>query len=391
MSQDVIIREVGGPKVTRTRRPSQPLLSPYRMGDLDLPNRVIMAPLTRMRANPDDHVPTILQAEYYAQRASAGLIIAEATAISPEAFGWADTPGLWSGEQIRGWRRVTDAVHAVGGRIIAQLWHTGAMSHPELRNGLQPVSASDVDPLQVSVTRTGRKPTVTPRPLTRREIQITVTDFGRAARNALVAGFDGVQILANYLYLISQFLNATTNLRKDEYGGSLENRSRFLFEVVEAVLNEVDAKRVGVKISPMHEGGAFAANDETLPITEHAIRKLSTYNLSHLLLMGSSTDFSGTPLEKLADDGMFRHFRPLYKGTLIANVNMDRERGNRLIAEGFADLIAFGRPYIANPDLVQRFTEDAPLAEVDWETVYASGPRGYSDYPTYRPSHPTRS
>ncbi|MFZ0589725.1 MAG: alkene reductase [Bryobacteraceae bacterium] len=391
MSREAIFQEVGSPKVIRSPELSQPLLTPYQMGDLHLPNRVIMAPLTRMRANPDDHVPTILQAEYYAQRASAGLIIAEATAISPEGFGWADTPGLWSEEQIRGWSRVTDAVHAAGGRIIAQLWHTGAMSHPELRNGLQPVSASDVNPLQVSVTRSGRTPTVTPRPLTKREIQATVADFGLAARNALVAGFDGVQILANYLYLISQFLNASTNLREDKYGGSFENRSRFLFEVVDAVLNEVDAKRVGVKISPMHEGGAFAANDETLPITEYAIRKLSTYNLSHLLLMGSSTDFSGTPLEKLADDGMFRHFRLLYKGTLIANVNIDRERGDRLIREGLADLIAFGRPYIANPDLVQRFTEGAPLAEVDWETVYASGPRGYSDYPTYEPSHVTRS
>jgi N-ethylmaleimide reductase len=165
------------------------------------------------------------------------------------------------------------------------------------------------------------------------------------------AGFDGVQILANYLYLISQFLNATTNLRKDEYGGSPENRSRFLFEVVEAVLNEVDAQRVGVKISPMHEGGAFQANDEILPITEYAIRKLSSYNLSHLLLMGNTTDFSGTPLEKLTDDGMFQHFRPLFNGTLIANVKMDRDRGNRLIAKGLADLVAFGRPYIANPTL----------------------------------------
>ncbi len=390
MSREAVFSEVGSPKVTRARDSSQ-ILSSYRMGNLDLPNRVIMAPLTRMRANSDDHVPTILQAEYYAQRASAGLIIAEATAISPEGFGWADTPGLWSEEQIRGWRRVTDAVHMARGRIVAQLWHTGAISHPELRNGQQPVSASDVNPLQVSVTRSGRKPTVTPRPLTKREIQATVADFGRAARNALIAGFDGVQILANYLYLIAQFLNASTNLRKDEYGGSVKNRSRFLFEVVEAVLNEVGAERVGVKISPMHEGGAFAANDETLPITEYAIRKLSTYNLSHLLLMGSTTDFSGTPLEKLADDGMFRHFRSIYKGTLIANVNMDRERGNRLVAEGLADLIAFGRPYIANPDLVRRLTDGAPLADVDWETVYASGPRGYSDYPTYEPSHVTRS
>jgi N-ethylmaleimide reductase len=391
MSEGAFLAEVGGPKITHARESSQLLLTPFRMGDLDLPNRVIMAPLTRMRATPDDHVPTILQAEYYAQRASAGLIIAEATAISPEGFGWADTPGLWSEEQVRGWRRVTDAVHSAGGRIIAQLWHTGAISHPELRDGLQPVSASDVDPLQISVTRIGRKPTVTPRSLTKREIQTTVADFGRAARNALVAGFDGVQILANYLYLISQFLNAATNLRKDEYGGSLENRSRFLLEVVQTVLNEVGAKRVGVKISPMHEGGAFAANDETLPVTEYAIRKLNAYNLSHLLLMGSTTDFSGTPLEKLTDDGMFRHFRPIYKGTLIANVKMDRERGNRLIAEGLADLIAFGRPYIANPDLVQRFAAGAPLAEVDWETVYGSGSHGYSDYPIHQPSQPTIS
>src|SRR3984885_1634910 len=179
---------------------TRPLFTPYRMGDLDLPNRIVMAPLTRMRARPDDHVPTVWQAEYYAQRATAGLIVTEGVAISPEGFGWADTPGLWSEEQVRGWRRVTDGVHAVGGRIIAQLWHTGAISHPELRDGLQPVSASDVDPLQISVTPTGRKPTVRPRPLTKQEIRATVADFGRAARNALAAGFDGVQILANYLY-----------------------------------------------------------------------------------------------------------------------------------------------------------------------------------------------
>jgi N-ethylmaleimide reductase len=213
-----------------------------------------------------------------------------------------------------------------------------------------------------------------------------VVDFARAARNAREAGFDGVQILANYLYLISQFLNATTNLRKDEYGGSLENRSRFLFEVVESVLGEIDASRVGVKISPMHEGGAFQANDETLPVTEYAIRKLNSYNLSHLLLMGNTTDFFGTPLEKLTNDGMFRHFRPLFEGTLIANVKMGRDRGNRLVTQGLADLVAFGRPYIANPDLVRRFAENAPLAEVDWETVYGSGPQGYSDYPTYQSS-----
>jgi N-ethylmaleimide reductase len=362
----------------------EPLFTPVRMGDLSLPNRIVMAPLTRMRAGPIDHVPTTLQAEYYAQRASAGLIVAEATAISPDGFGWADTPGLWNSEQVRGWRRVTNAVHAAGGRIIAQLWHTGAIAHPDVRGGTPPLSASDVNLLQESVTPTGRKPTVKPRPMTIDEIRQTVADYARAARNAIEAGFDGVQILANYLYLLPQFLNRSTNHRADEYGGGIENRARILFEVVEAVLNEVEPSLVGVKISPMHESGPMAAHDETLPMAEYAIRKLGGYGLSHLLLMGNTTDFTGTPLEPLMGDGMFRHFRPIFRGTLIANVNMTAERGNRLIAEGLADMVAFARPYIANPDLVERLAIGAPLAEIDWSTVYDSGRRGYSDYPTLR-------
>jgi N-ethylmaleimide reductase len=337
---------------------TQPLFTPYRMGNLKLPNRIVMAPLTRMRAESDDHVPTALQAEYYAQRATAGLIFAEATAISRDGFGWADTPGLWSEEQVRGWRQVTDAVHTAGGRIIAQLWHTGAISHPDLRGGTQPLSASDVDLLYESVTPTGRKPTVAPRPMTTGEIRQTVADFARAARNAMEAGFDGVQILANYLYLLAQFLNRTTNRRTDDYGGGIENRARILLEVVEAVLDEVDPRLVGVKISPMHEGGPMAAHDETLPMAEYAIRELSGYGLSHLLLMGNTTDFTGTPLELLMGDGMFRHFRPIFRGTLIAN-----------------------------PDLVERLRTGAPLAEIDWNTVYASGHQGYSDYPALQPTN----
>ena len=362
----------------------QPLLMPYKMGDLDLPNRIVMAPLTRMRAHPENHVPTALQAEYYAQRASAGLIIAEATAISPDGFGWADTPGLWSTEQVRGWKMVTDAVHKRGGRVVAQLWHTGAISHPELRDGAVPVSASDVNPVQVSTTRSGRRPTVVPKALTTAEIHATVEDFARAARNALEAGFDGVQILANYLYLIAQFLNTATNRRTDEYGGSFENRARFLFEVVESVVDVVGPQRTGVKLSPMHEGGPFAANEDTLPITEYAMQRLNDYSLTHLLLMGNTTDFANTPLDPLIDDGMFEHFRPIYHGTLIANVNMDRQRGNRLVASGLADLVAFGRPYISNPDLVERFAKEEPLAEINWDGVYASGPSGYTDYPPYK-------
>jgi N-ethylmaleimide reductase len=346
---------------------TQPLFTSYRMGDLNLANRIVMAPLTRMRARSDGQMPTELQAEYYAQRATAGLIVTEGVAISPEGFGWADTPGLWSEDQVRGWHRVTNAVHAAGGRVVAQLWHTGAISHPDLLGGAQPVSASDVDPKQISVTAAGRVPTVTPRPMTTDDIRRTVSDYARAARNAMIAGFDGVQIQANYLYLLAQFLNKLTNLRTDEYGGEIEGRARILFEVVEAILDELEPSKVGVKIGPMHETGPFAANDETLPMAEYAIR--------------NTTDFTCTPLEPLMGDGMFRHFRPIFKGTLIANTLMDAERGNRLIKEGLADLVAFGRPFIANPDLVRRLKTGAPLAEIDWTTVYGSGPKGYSDYP----------
>src|SRR5271170_6143345 len=227
-----------------------PLFTPYRMGDLDLPNRIVMAPLTRMRARSDDHVPTGFQAEYYAQRAAAGLIVTEGVAISPEGFGWADTPGLWTDEQVRGWGRVTSAVRAAGGHIVAQLWHTGAISHPDLIGGAVPLSASDVDPEYVSVTAAGRVPTVAPRSMTREEIRQTAVDYARAARNAMIAGFDGVQLQANYLYLLAQFLNKATNRRTDQYGGDIEGRARFLFEVVEAILDEVDPSRVGVKIGP---------------------------------------------------------------------------------------------------------------------------------------------
>jgi N-ethylmaleimide reductase len=384
-----------------TNPASQPLFTPVRMGDLLLPNRIVMAPLTRMRAANAGHVPIELHAEYYAQRASAGLIIGECTEISSEGYGWADTPGLWSAEQVRGWRVVTDAVHKRGGLMYAQLWHTGAMSHPDFFDGDLPVSASDVNPEQESVTPSGRKPTVAPRPMSKDEIRQTVVDFGRAAQNAMEAGFDAVQIQANYLYLIAQFLNSATNHRADEYGGSTENRARLLFEIVETVLDYIQPGRVGIKIGPMNipsstpgyrpaagmkddpvkVSGPFAANPDTLPDMEYVIKRLNDYDLAHLLLMGATSDFTGSPLEHLAGDGMFQHFRPLFHGHLIANVEMTQERGNRLIEAGFADSIAFGRPYIANPDLPERFLVGATLNELHWPTVYASGPKGYTDYP----------
>jgi N-ethylmaleimide reductase len=362
----------------------QPLFTPVQMGKLELRNRIVMAPLTRMRAANPGHVPGELHVEYYAQRASAGLIIGECTEISPDGYGWADTPGLWSAEQVRGWRAVTEAVHQKGGLMYAQLWHTGAMSHPDFFDGALPMSASDVNPEQESVTPLGKKPTVAPRPMSKNEIRRAVAEFGTAAKNAMEAGFDGVQIQANYLYLIAQFVNSATNLRRDEYGGSTVNRTRFLFEITETVLEQVERGRVGIKIGPMHLSGPFAANADTLPDIEYVIKRLNDYDLAHLLLMGATTDFTGSPLGELAGDGMFQHFRPLYQGHLIANVEMTQERGNRLIELGLADSIAFGRPYIANPDLPVRFLTGTKLNEVSWPTVYASGPKGYTDYPALR-------
>jgi N-ethylmaleimide reductase len=365
---------------------STQLLRPVVLRHLLLPNRIVMAPLTRTRASNPEQVPTALHAKYYSQRASAGLIVSEGTFVSPASVGWADVPGLWSQAQVRAWRSVTDAVHNAGGRIFAQLWHTGALSHPDFFDGALPLSASDVNPGQQSVTPSGYKPTVAPRPMTKNEIRQTVADFGQAARNAINAGFDGVQIQGGYHYLFNQFLHVTTNKRADEYGGSIENRARLLLETVETVAEAIGDERVGVKTGPVtDETGAFVSTDETLPTSEYVMGKLNGFDLSHLLLMGAMADLSATPLAALAGDNMFSHFRKVYHGNIIANVNFDRERGNRLIHEGLVDLVAFGRPFIANPDLVHRLRTGARLAEIDRTTIYGSGARGYSDYPALQP------
>jgi N-ethylmaleimide reductase len=338
-----------------------PLLRPVILRHLSLPNRIVMAPLTRMRAANPERKPTAVHATYYAQRASAGLIVSEGTFVSPASVGWANVPGLWSEAQVRAWRPVTDAVHRAGGRIFAQLWHTGALSHPDFFDGSLPLSASDVNPGQQSVTPSGYKPTVAPRPMTKSEIRQTVADFGQAARNAVEAGFDGVQIQGGYHYLFNQFLQVTTNKRSDEYGGGVENRARFLFETIETVAEAIGDERVGVKTGPVtDETGAFVSTDETLPTSEYVIGRLNQFSLSHLLLMSGMTDLSATPLAALAGDRMFSHFRKLYRGNIVANVAIDRERGNRLIQQGLVDLVAFGRPFIANPDLVHRLETSAP-------------------------------
>ncbi len=361
----------------------QPLLTGIDLAGLRLKNRIVMAPLTRMRSGNAGLIPTELHAEYYAQRATAGLIISEGVWISPESVGWARVPGIYSPEQVRAWRHVTDAVHSAGGAIFAQLWHTGAMSHPDFFAGRPPFAPSAVNPLQQSVTETGKKDTATPLAMTKTDIQATVRAYASAAKNAIEAGFDGVQIQAGYLYLISQFLNPHTNLRDDEYGGPIENRARLLFDVLDAVSRSVDVNRIGVKAGPaIPETGMFTSTDAALADAEYVLKRLNGYGLSHLLLMGAIADLTATPIPELAGDGMFQHFRDIFRGNIIANVGFTQERANQLISAGLVNMVAFGQPFIANPDLPARFALNKPLSSINYDTIYDRGAGGYTDYPT---------
>jgi N-ethylmaleimide reductase len=369
---------------------TQPLLQPYRMGEYQLASRIVMAPLTRCRATNPDLAPTELHTQYYSQRASAGLIITEGTWISRDAIGWHDIPGLFTEAQVRGWSAVTDAVHREGGVIFAQLWHAGSTSHPDFFGGTPPLAPSAVNPGLRSPTPSGNQPTVTPRAMTQDDIRATINDYATAAANAARAGFDGVQLQAGFSYLISQFLNPRTNVRTDAYGGSIENRARLLFEVLDAVGERIGIERVGIKAGPAWaEHGEFVSTADTLATSEYVVDRLNDYPLAHWLLMGAMADLSGGPLSGLQGDGMFDYFRPRYRGTLIANVGMTRERGNHLIADGLADLVAFGQQFIANPDLPERFAARVPIARSDRSLHYTPGPHGYTDYPPYNPAAET--
>jgi N-ethylmaleimide reductase len=363
-------------------RAAQPMLAPYTMAGLQLPNRAVMAPLTRSRATNPELTPTDLHVKYYAQRASAGLIITEGVWVSRDAIGWHDVPGLFSDAQIRAWSTVTDAVHAAGGRIFAQLWHTGSSSHPDFFAGTPPLAPSAVNPGLRSHTPSGLQPTVIPRAMTRADVAATVTDFAQAAANARGAGFDGVQLQAGFSYLISQFLNPATNLRTDEYGGSVENRARLLFEILDAVGERIDVNRVGVKAGPAWaEHGAFRSTHDTQDTSDYVIARLNDYPISHLLLMTAMADLSGRPLADLQGRGTYDHYRPLFDGTLIANVGITPTMGNALIADGLVDLVALGQPFIANPDLPARLGTGVALTIPDPATYYHGGPLGYVDYP----------
>jgi N-ethylmaleimide reductase len=363
---------------------TQPLLEPYRLGDLPLRNRIVMAPLTRTRAANSGHVPTHLMREYYAQRATAGLIISEGTWVSDAGQGWYGAPGIYNSEQGAAWRSITDAVHTRGGLIFAQLWHQGSVSHRSFfGDGRLPLAPSAIDPQQLVHTASGTVMSETPQEMTNAHIKQAIADYRSAAQIAKDAGFDGVQIQAGFVYLIQQFLHEPANRRKDEYGGSIENRARFLFEVLDAVLEVWPSQRVGIKTGPMmNELGLFKAVASTLPTSEYVYDRLNDYNLSHVLLMRQMADLSATPIASLAGDQVVHHFRRRYFGNLIPNVGIDRGHGNQLLQDRAGDLIAFGREYIANPDLVERIRLNAPLNGQRPEGYYGSSHVGYTDYPS---------
>ena len=350
------------------------LFTPIQLGDLTLPNRIIMAPLTRMRAG-EGNVPTQLNATYYTQRASAGLIISEATQVSLQGRGYAHSPGIHTPEQIEGWQLVTDAVHAAGGRIFLQLWHAGRTSHPELQpNGGLPVAPSAIAAEGHAYTfNNGRPDMVAPRALETEEIPEIVEQFRQGAKNAMAAGFDGVEIHGANGYLIDEFIEDGSNKRSDRYGGSVENRTRFLLEIVEAVTNVWGGNKVGVRLSPSGEN--YTMSDSDRPGTfKYVVEALNSFDLAYFHLMEPNQWGSQTGL-----DASF--FRPIYKGLLMVNGDYNREKGNAVLDSGNADLVSFGRTFIANPDLPERLANNAPLNEPDPSTFYGGDETGYTDYP----------
>jgi 2,4-dienoyl-CoA reductase-like NADH-dependent reductase (Old Yellow Enzyme family) len=353
------------------------LFDPIRIGNLDCPNRILMAPLTRGRATREG-VPTPLMGTYYAQRASAGLIISEGTGISREGLGWPSAPGLWTDEQVEGWKPVLEAVHRAGGRIIAQLWHMGRLVHPDYLGGAAPLSASATTAPFKAHTYDGKKPYEEARAATLDDIARTVADYAAAARNALRAGFDGVQLHGANGYLIDQFLRDGTNLRDDDYGGPVVNRVRLLREVVAALVAEVGAERTHVRLSP---NGAVQGCDDTdaAALFTEAGRVCGELGIASLELRepGSQSSFLATDVPPVSPA-----IRQVFGGTLILNSDYVGSTAEARLTEGAADAISFGRPFIGNPDLVQRLHQGAPLADYDVKTSYTPGPEGYTDYPS---------
>jgi N-ethylmaleimide reductase len=362
-----------------TEQPQAPsdLFEPVRLGPYQLANRIVMAPLTRSRAG-DDGVPGPLMGEYYAQRASAGLIIAEGTNISPQGRGYAFTPGIYNDAQVEGWRRVTDAVHARGGRIFPQLWHVGRVSHPSLQpGGALPVAPSAIRPQATSYTSAGFTPCVMPRALAISEIPEIIEGYRRAARKALAAGFDGVEIHAANGYLIDQFLRDSTNKRTDAYGGSRQNRARLLLEVAEAVAVIYGGERVGIRLSPLSPVNGADLDSDPAGTYAYVVERLNTLGLAYIHVIEGVTQGA----REVPEGFDLQILRRLFRGLYIANNGYDLRLALDARRRNLADLISFGRLYISNPDLVERLRIGARLNVPDRATFFGGGAAGYTDYP----------
>nr|WP_320119010.1 alkene reductase [uncultured Marinifilum sp.] len=355
------------------------LLSTFSIGDLDLKNRMVMAPMTRNRAGEGD-VPTDLMVKYYEQRSGAGIIITEASQISPQAKGYPATPGIYSKDQIDAWKKITKAVHRKSGKIFIQLWHVGRISHPDFHDGDLPVAPSAIKPAGQAFTYEGLKDFVKPRTLEISEIKNIVEDYRIAAKNAKESGFDGVEIHAANGYLIDQFLVDKTNKRTDEYGGSIENRSRFLFEILDAVTEILPSKKVGIRLSP---SGLFNDMGDSNPVElfSFVIKKLDQYNLAYLHLIEPLMPIDEYP--QLIKN-VLNYYGKLYKGIRMINGGYTKESGNKAIQDGLVELVSFGVPYLANPDLEKRFELDADLNEANQDTFYGGNEVGYTDYPSLK-------
>jgi N-ethylmaleimide reductase len=363
--------------MTTQEQDTADLLKPYSLGDLVLANRIVMAPLTRSRAGLGD-VPGLLNAQYYAQRATAGLIISEATQISPQGKGYAFTPGMYSEQQVEGWKKVTDAVHREGGLIFAQLWHVGRISHPDLQiNNQLPVAPSALRPAGKAFTETGFKDFVTPRALETDELASIVEQYVHAARCAKQAGFDGIELHAANGYLIAQFLCDKTNQRVDAYGGTIENRARLLFEVLSGLASVWPTQRIGLRLSPVSHANDI---DDSNPMAlySYVVKHLNQFELAYLHCVEGET----IGPRSIPEGFSFSVLRALFNGAYMANNGYDLELAVHARKEDKADLICFGRPFIANPDLAARFRSGLALEpEAAKETWYGGGAKGYTDWP----------
>ena len=353
------------------------LFTPLNLGSLALPNRIFMAPLTRCRAS-EGHIPNDLNAEYYSQRAAAGLIISEATSVSPCGYGYPNTPGIHTKEQVGGWKKVTEAVHAKGGHIYLQLWHVGRISHPAYQqDGVKPVAPSAIKPKGQVFTGSTMEEYVTPRALETDEIAGIISEYVHGAALAKEAGFDGVEIHNANGYLLDQFLRTGTNMRGDRYGGTVQNRARLTLEVTEAVVGVWGADRVGIRFSP---AGIFNDMHDNNPLETfgHVLSELNRFGLAYAhITKVTAQDIAHGAVEGVGP----KELRPYWRGKVVSAGGFTLDSGNAALAEGWADAIAFGVPFLSNPDLTERLRRGAPLNTPDESTFYASGPNGYTDYP----------